>query len=59
MVTKKTAAGKGASKLKLKKETLRNLDPKNQSDAVKGGAIKERTEGVGCSMGCSVSCGPC
>ena len=59
MVSKKTGLGKGASKLKLKKETLRDLDPKNKSGAVKGGAIKERTEGVGCSMGCSVSCGPC
>jgi hypothetical protein len=59
MVSRKTRVGKGGSKLKLKKETLRNLDPKNQSGAVKGGAIKERTEGVGCSMGCSASCGPC
>jgi hypothetical protein len=59
MVARKTPVGKGASKLKLKKETLRSLDPKNKSGAVKGGAIKRESEGGGCSTFCSVSCVPC
>jgi hypothetical protein len=58
MVARKTPVGKGASKLKLKKETLRSLDPKNKSGAIKGGAAKLRTE-AGCSAACSVSCVPC
>ncbi len=37
VVKKKTAVPKGAGKLKLKKETIRNLDLRKTSGQVKGG----------------------
>ena len=41
MTTKKTATGKGqAKKLKLKKETVKDLDVKGKANGVKGGAIR-------------------
>ena len=59
MVSRKTTVGKAASKLKLKKETLRSLDPKNKSGAVKGGAAKQGSDGA-CSATCTFfSCPPC
>jgi hypothetical protein len=46
-ITKKTRRGAG-KKLKLKKETLTDLEPKR--GAIKGGAAA-RTEGVACYTG--------
>ena len=38
MVVKRKSEGKGAVKLKLKKETLKDLDAKRKAAKVKGGA---------------------
>ncbi len=52
MVTKKTAAGKAKEKkLKLKRETIKDLEPK--SKAVKGG-IGPRT-GILCTADCATA----
>jgi len=63
MVAKRKGAGKGSvEKLKLKKETLRNLDVKDKARGVKGGGtIVGNTAGATCvctarATNCNVSC---
>jgi len=58
MTTKKKTAGKGrARKLKLNKETLKDLDAKGRTSKVKGGAklLGGPATDVACSRG---ACGP-
>jgi hypothetical protein len=59
MVTKKkTEAKKGVGKLKLKKETIRDLDVKGKSAGVKGG--RRRNTDDDCSVGCTgITCVVC
>jgi len=55
MTTKKKTAGKGrARKLKLKKETIKDLDARGKTERVKGGLMTAATD-VACSRG---ACGP-
>ena len=59
MTSKKpTPVKKSVGKLKLKKETIRDLSTKGKSAQVKGGRAKEPTEGA-CSVLCSFSCLAC
>jgi len=50
MTTKKKTAGKGRRKLKVKKETLRDLDPKKGSRKVKGGALDTAISNCECTQ---------
>ena len=50
MVTRKAAGKKSGSKLKLKKETIHDLDAKGNGAGVKGGTAVVRT-GVGPGVG--------
>jgi hypothetical protein len=60
MVTKKKAsAKKGVAKLKLKKETIRDLDVRGKSARVKGGLKRKDTDND-CSVGCTgITCTVC
>jgi hypothetical protein len=53
MTTKRREASKrGTKKLKLKKETIRNLDVKGKGPKVKGGL--RGTEFAACTLACTV-----
>ena len=57
MVTKKkTEAKKSVEKLKLKKETIRDLDAKGRSSEVKGGMAETRGR---CVTPLTLSCNNC
>ena len=57
MTAKKTARRGGLKKLKLKKETLKDLDVKRNAGKVKGG-VPIVIYGTGCNLCYSVSCPP-
>ena len=55
-MTKKASRKGSVKKLKVKKETLKDLDAKGKEKAVKGGYWNP-SPSAPCSMSCGVTCG--
>ncbi|HEX7251591.1 MAG TPA: hypothetical protein VF376_01835 [Thermoanaerobaculia bacterium] len=56
MVAKKTTGRRGGKKLGLKRETLRDLDPKSKGKNIKAGKGPETASCDSCSPVCTVAC---
>jgi len=57
MTTKKKIAAPARGKqLKLKKETLKDLDAKGKAGKVKGGGLVELPNTIRCTIACTIGC---